>query len=78
LKRVYGGAWVDTLVRGTTAVAHSIATFWVTGALLLYASFGASVRGPAPARVYGHALTQADCVRSPQLAGHPSALLAQT
>ena len=37
LKRVYGGAWMDTLVRGTTTVVLKIASFLVTGALLVYA-----------------------------------------
>ena len=38
LKRVYGGSWADTLVRGTTAVVLDIAAFLVTGAALVYAS----------------------------------------
>ena len=37
LKRVYGGGWVDTFVRGTTTVGLTITTFLVTGALLAYA-----------------------------------------
>jgi len=37
LNRVYGGAWVDTLVRGTTTVVLNIATFVVMGTALLYA-----------------------------------------
>lgn len=37
LKRVYGGAWADTLVRGAATLVLNIATFLVTGSLLVYA-----------------------------------------
>ena len=37
LKRVYGGTWVDTLVRGTMTVALNVAMFVVLGTVLLYA-----------------------------------------
>jgi hypothetical protein len=37
LKRVYGGAWADTLVRGTATLVLNIATFLITGSLLVYA-----------------------------------------
>lgn len=37
VKRVYGGSWAETLARGTATMALNIATFLVTGALLIYA-----------------------------------------